>query len=184
MKGEDFFDDLFYQNWAFFAPPPTADNKLYYRFELLSDTSMVRTFEALGPIIEMKREAAPFNANQEILEYILSGTVHNITDGLYSVNRSIDFGSQFTSDSSNSDEDLVAKKFNLGKEYVQESNNFITLKNYALLVANRQGLKISEYAVNIYITEVSIPRFSNRDELEFYSSREEKIIFYSDKFTY
>ena len=184
MQGEAFFDDLFYQNWAFFAPPPTSDNKLYYRFEQISDSNVVYTFEVLGPIIEMKRKAAPFNAQQEILEYILSGTVHNITDGLYSVNQSIEFGNEFNSDSLTRSEDLFERKLEIGKNYVQNSNNFLTLKNYGLVVAGRQSLNISDFVVNIYISEVSIPRFSDRAEFDDYSKRKEVIIFYSDQISY
>jgi hypothetical protein len=124
IKGEEFFDDLFYQNWAFFAPPPTSDNRLYYRFEMLTDSCKVYTFEVLEPIIKMKRHAAPFNSSAEILEYVLSGVVQNITDGLYSVNQSVEFGNQFIADSLLYDKIPIYNELNLGKEYVQKSKNF------------------------------------------------------------
>ena len=72
------FEVFFSQRWAFFAPPPEYDYKLYYIF--IDSDKNLSVFEALENILKVKKEKAPFNATEEFLDYSLSGSISYIID--------------------------------------------------------------------------------------------------------
>ncbi len=120
------FEIYCYQKWTFFAPPPTYNTKLYYTF-CSRITSERKTFSALDIILSEKRAHTPFNTGEELLDYVLSGSVEQVVTYLRKGNHS-------------SIESLtIDPRLNLA--------GLKTLKRYASLIADKQGLNRNAYSV-------------------------------------
>ncbi|CAL2108435.1 conserved hypothetical protein [Tenacibaculum sp. 190524A02b] len=176
------FDTFFFQKWGFFAPPPKYNDRLYFTFESKKDSTVSYTFEVIEKLQERKSSKAPFNSSEDILDYVLSSTLHNINDGLFAVNQTLNFEDEVVDSiqQKNSIDDRIRK----GKDYTQNSANFVTLKRYAKMVALRNNIKnIKDYNLTIEITQLDMPKFADRDLLGKEKRVREKLIFKSDKIT-
>jgi len=177
MEGEETFNTFFFQKWGFFAPPPKYNDRLYYTFESKNDTTQYHTFEVMAPLQKRKSTKAPFNSSEDILDYVLSSTLHSISDGLYAVNESL----SYQEDKIDSLKPTKADRIEKGKLYTESTTNFQTLKNYAYLVAKKNGVNTKDYRLIIEITQVEMPQFADRDLLNTEEEVIEKIVYKSDK---
>ena len=179
---EQLFTTFFFQKWGFFAPPPNYNDRLYYTFELKKDSTFSHTFEVMEPLQKRKSSNAPFNSSEDILDYILSTTVHSITDGLIAVNQSIDYEYEIKKTTDSITFDIDTLKFNRGKNYVQSTPNFQTLKRYAILVAKRHDIEnLNDYYLTIDIIQSPMPKFADREKIGVIRPEIENLIFKSDK---
>jgi len=155
------FNIIFNQKWSFFAPPNKSNTRLYYTF-LDENKDVIKTFEVLKPIVEIKQEKAPFNTKIEIVDYIINGAINN----LYGIIGAKSEKLKLTYPDSSS---ITLEKMAKDSIYKQAKNiqSFITLSNYAKIVAfknlNTEQIKNTKY-LNLKITEVQIPKFSNRND--------------------
>lgn len=143
----------FSQRWAFFAPPPTFDERLYYSFIDKND-STIRSYEVLQAINEKKARHAPFNWNDDIKDYLLSNSVISLNDLVSDYREFHDEEKDKSSGQAGSDEGL--------EQYLQASSYFKTLQNYARIVAESNSIDPDQYSCFITISRVYIPKFVDR----------------------
>ena len=144
------FQFLFSQRWAFFAPPPTFDERLYYSFISKND-STVKSYEVLQAINEAKVKHAPFNWNDDIKDYLLSNSVISLNDLANDYHQYHEEGDQSNADAANDIED-----------YLEASPYFKTLQNYAQIVAKSNAIDPVQYNCVISITRYNLPKFVDR----------------------
>ncbi len=181
LEGEKVFNTFLYQKWGFFAPPPKYNDRLYYTFQNKHDTIKKYTFEVMAPLQHMKADNAPFNSGEDILDYVLSSTIHSINDGLIAVNEAIDY--QIDTNKMKQNEGNDHQKIERGKLFIQETSYFKTLKNYSRFIASKNNLNIDDYFVTIEVAQIKMPKFADREELGKEDLRKESLLFKSDKFT-
>ncbi|MEW7277772.1 hypothetical protein ABW636_04175 [Aquimarina sp. 2201CG1-2-11] len=174
------FNTFLFQKWGFFAPPPKSNDRLYYNFTSKNDCIKAYTFEVMEPLVKQKSRKAPFNSSEDLLDYVLSNTINSICDGLFLVNESIKDIEEVEKISLTENQ-----KIEKGKVYVQSTNEYKTLQNYAFYVATKNGLDPDNFYVDIQMSKVDLPKFIDRQKLSMTDSLtiNESIIFESDKFT-
>ena len=160
------------QSWNFFAPPPDFNLRLYYRFT--DQYKKPHYFEAIQNIVTEKKKMAPFNASEEFLDYVISGSASSIleqkTNFFNYYNFTIkDSSTVFYSDTSN-------KTVNAG--YL-ENAAYLTLINYSKLVKEKNLSKLKIISCKFIITGIDIPKFADRNkpntksqEVKYFESKE------------
>ena len=168
------FNLLFQQKWNFFAPPPRSNERIYYRFIDKKDPNKTISFEAFKLITDKKREKAPFNTKEEIVDYVLGGCIGNIRDILaQEVKKSKALNP-------NKDEKFHIKQaFEVLNKGLFIFNELLTLQNYAKIIAHKNKIDPAQYDFVIMITLVDIPKFKNRHKQ--HQKREEYLLYKSPK---
>lgn len=152
------FDMYFDQQWEFFAPPPTFNNRLYYTF-LDDNRNEIATFEILSQLSNDKKNARPFNEREEMIDYIINGSVVSIVNQIIAV-RDLE-----KINHSNFDiEKLNAIALEKITDNPYSISGYGILKNYSKTVAQNyldKKYKSIKY-VTIKINTVPIKKFSQR----------------------
>ena len=157
LEYSDLYNSFFYQKWAFFAPPPKTNERLYYIFENKNNTNDIQIFEVIEPITKTKSEKNPFNTEEDLLDYVLSNSINNIRETIVNTNEFIIYQEQ-----------KLDKKFTKSEKekfYDNEIDNlsrFKTLKNYSRNVALKNNIDIKKYNVKFTISLIDIVPFSER----------------------
>jgi hypothetical protein len=155
-KYNQLFQTFFYQKWSFFAPPPTFNERLYYEFRNIKDSS-VMIFEAAEPICIAKQKNSPFNSKDDLLDYIISGSVNGVSDQMHELQESFKLDNLKKGKG-----DLDSLQYDTIKKFAQKSLGFHTLRNYAKYVAITNKLDITKYEIKIMFTRVPLPKFADR----------------------
>ncbi len=166
----DFFGKFFEQRWNFFAPPPTHNNRLYYSFIHKENPKKVLAFEVFTALLERKRAKHPFNTTEDVLDYILSGSVSNINEILVN-------GVKISKAKNPEEPDEFHQK-KTRENFLENAKNtpeYQTLRNYAKVIAKKNNVTIENYKVKITITLKEIPKFVNRHEDQ--KNSVEKVLF-------
>ncbi|CAA7197270.1 hypothetical protein [Chryseobacterium potabilaquae] len=174
LKVRQCFDNFFYQQWSFFAPPATFNDRLYFSYiyhDPITNNKKVRTFEALATITKEKREKAPFNKTQDVLDYIISGSVHDTQNNVKEIYDMINAQDKRTGATTPSDE--KSKKV---IEVIEKTESFSNLLNYAKIIAKNNRIPENNTECKITITNLAIPKFVNKNSLD---KKEEQTIFSS-----
>jgi len=153
---------VFEQQWAFFAPPPTGNNRLYYNFFDKED-KLIRTFEVLQPLLKEKQQKQPFNVREEAVDYIVNGSIMNSMDYIFDQR---DIYTNLYPDSTLLWRDAESRKAITAMH--DKLPPLITLKNYCKIVAKKNLSqedydRIDNYIITI--SEIKIPKFVNREQL-------------------
>lgn len=155
----DRFDQIFYQRWNFFAPPPKTNFRLYFEYKNADSKIIYRKLEVMKKLLKDKREKAPFNGYEEMMDYQLYGCVNIITTLLSDLTKQ----SQFISpDSTGTYHALYAiKKYNT--EY-SKGPELLSLKRYAKLCAENMSFyhKMTNPELRIIICVQDLPSFSSQ----------------------
>lgn len=158
-RQERIFQGAFFQRWAFFAPPPKANDKLYYLFRSRKDTTRVAIFEALDSITANKRSAIPFNTNEEIIDYIISGSISEITNFLSEYDNELRVKYKNMEESK-----LVDQSIRDAWKLRANIYSIETLLNYGELVANKNNIDLNENEMKFLIANKEITRFKDIDK--------------------
>jgi len=167
------FDTYMFQRWAFFAPPPKYNEKLYYAF--FDADNKIHVYEIFEPLDRDKQQNAPFNKKEEVLDYIL----HNSTTSMSNI--SVDLQNMINYDIKNSKSDtskvsnLQSTKTKVLIAGLEESNEFKTLCNYGRVVARLNHLHATSFRIRI--AKVNIKKFIDQDSKK---AENEEITFQSD----
>lgn len=150
------FKILFGQKWSFFAPPNKSNTRLYLIF---SDNSKkpIKTLEVLKPILNRKRTKSPFNTKEELIDYILNGSINNLYH-IISTKRD-ELSIKYPNSTKVCLEEMAKE------EVLKNKNNLksiVTLKNYASIVSKKNKVKENISFVSILITELQIPPYNER----------------------
>jgi hypothetical protein len=140
IKNSEINKKFLNQNWSFFAPPPKYNSRIYYTF-YDKNMQMMKTFEILEEISKKKRLQAPFNWNEQALDYCLQSSVIEIYI-ILNYQEPTDYKNRY--------------------EIVKNSAGFNTLYNYSKKINQKLDYKFSY--VEISITEVQIPKIGKFSE--------------------
>lgn len=153
----DGFSLVFSQRWSFFAPPPQKNWRLYYAFSEADSNKEIR-LEALQPVLLAKRQRAPFNEAETIVDYVISGSLDQINNYLTKQRaEKARTGAAKTAAATGAGTDLqhlVDARTNLP--------SLKTLEGYALLVARANRLPSTYNRVKLIVTLVPIAPFDLR----------------------
>lgn len=155
-KEELVFNSLLSQKWSFFAPPPNYNERLYFIFSSKKD-SKVQIFEIIEALNIAKQKNAPFNRDEDVLDDVLSNSINGIDEGINEIHDYLN---------SEKKEGILKADSTIERisiETVQKSIDFITLKNYAKLVAKKNNINPDDYNVQIRITKKYLPKFQERN---------------------
>ncbi|WP_212005183.1 hypothetical protein [Chitinophaga sp. HK235] len=167
------FQSVFFQRWAFFAPPPKYNSRIYIVF-IEKATSNKSVFEVLEPILRKKHNNAPFNTSAQIMDYIFASSLIGIDDKLKTMQDAYK-GKEFQTRHNLSDSLITDRIIT----QIENSTDFITLRNYALKIASEQNINIEKTSYQIQITRINLAQFVDRMS----AKREEKVIFSSHIFS-
>lgn len=170
------FNLLFSQKWNFFAPPPKSNSKLYFVY--YSNEKPLYSCEVLSTILQEKRAKAPFNSKEEAVDYIISGSISQLTNYIILNRENLSFQNQTKKIE---DLDSDARKILLAK--TNDINEFKTLVNFSKIVAKKKIPEETVTKINkikIIITETEIPKFHDRYNKE----PEEKLLLETNYMNY
>lgn len=167
LKYSQVFSLFFFQRWSFFAPPPTFNERLYYSYMNKNDAT-VKSYEVLKVINEKKSANAPFNWNDDIVDYILSNSVVGVSE--------IIFEAQQAHKMENASLENDSAFQQLLDEQIYQSSQFVTLKNYGKIIAQNNQIDPDQHEFFVTLTRIQLPKFADRfDE----SQRKESLFFRS-----
>src|SRR5690554_4478878 len=115
------------QYWSFFAPPPQYNTRLYYDY-FDENKDIIKRIEILEELYQNKSKKAPFNFNEQALDYCLQSSIHQIYKTL-----NID------------DPKDITKRY----EIVKESHNFKILYNYSQIINEKVDEKFCYVMITI-----------------------------------
>jgi hypothetical protein len=168
-----YFSTAFSQNWAFFAPPPSFNTKIYFSYKHNSDSIRpVITVEVLQSIYSRKQAANPFNEEEEIMDYILSGCAIQINDFFL---KQYDLSKYSFPDSSLDFHVVEARKMLL--RIGTKDPYYETLIRYSRLIADKKNIPFNDFRTMFTITKIPIPKFEDRFKK---NAIEEQILFESN----
>lgn len=151
-----YFDIMFFQRWAFFAPPPTFNEHLYFNF-FTTKNEFLERFEVLEELAKKKQKAAPFNKKEDVLDYLMANTVSSLIDNSRQLQEVINYEQkeklQNISDS---------LKQRMLHDALEKTDEFHSLKNYAAILALQNGLDTSHLNFQVQISRIAIPPFAER----------------------
>ena len=150
------FQIFFYQRWGFFAPPPKSNDRLYYVFINKYDNSKILTFEVIESLLKDKHLNAPFNAKEDLIDYLLSNSIYALNDEV--LNRR-----EFLLDQK-LDDNKKRVAINLIKEEIKRTNSFKTLMKYSDYIMQKNNHDKDSYEVSFYITQKRINSFFDRNK--------------------
>lgn len=169
QRANEIFHANFFQRWAFFAPPPFYNQRVYIIFNN-KVSGKKDVFEILQPILEAKSQKAPFNTAQQIQDYIFSSSLIN-TEGNIRVLQDI-FKNQNAKTAQKFADSVITEKL---VTEVEKTTDFRTLANYSKIIAVNNGIKINEVLFQIKILNIYMPQFIDRNS----KTRKEEIMFSS-----
>jgi hypothetical protein len=70
----EYYQQVFFQRWEFFAPPATSDYRIYIEAPEEPAAAPV-SYELAQPLMEAKRRNAPFNSAETAIDYQLSNSL-------------------------------------------------------------------------------------------------------------
>lgn len=164
------FDQLLFQRWGFFAPPPNFDERLYFTFQNTNDPLDKKTIEVFEKLHDNSRNKYPLNDDEITLDYIIHNTAEAISTYLRGKYETYKYDS-----CQNSDTDACYVEFinSEGNEFVNNSAGN-TLVNYGKSIFKNLNIE-GHYNLKITYCTVLLPKFSNRNESV--QKRHENIIF-------
>lgn len=175
------FDKVLYQRWNFFAPPPKSNYRLYFEYRSKQDSSVQVKLEVLEGLLKAKKEKAPFNSFEEIMDYQLYGCINIITTLISDITKRQRYLYPDSSDQYIIDQSI--ETYNV--EY-SRGPEFKSLTKYAKLCAVNEGFysNMIDPQLKITITVQDLPSFSEthssqakKEELQ---PKQERFVFKSE----
>jgi hypothetical protein len=161
IQENEIFESLFFQKWVFFAPPPKHDDRIFFSFTN-STTQETLTFEAFEKISKLKSKNAPFNASEDIMDYIIGNSLSMVHNLQYDIQKRLEYDPQIGVDSSGAD---ISK--NVNKAMIQSSSGFQTLVNYGKVIWREKELEKFGYNfMSLSIGESRIKPFKDIDKID------------------
>lgn len=163
------FNTDFFQRWAFFAPPPNSNDRIYIIFQN-KNTLAKDVFEVLSPLIE-KRTRNPFNTHYATLDYVLSSTVIDIENDVRFLGNYFEYKNSV---SKNKLTDSLIQTMIISE--VEKSSDFKTLLNYAKTIATSKHINVKDVFCQLQISKIFIPQYIDRNN----KTRKEQVSFRSN----
>lgn len=168
------FGNIFPQQWSFFAPPPNYNTNLFYSY-YTKDHKLINSYEVLNELIKNKQLKAPFNSNEQLIDYTLNSTIYNLNNLIIQQKNLVQIINKDSSEifCTNKARDEI-RVFELELIEIQ------TLLNYSKIVLNKNMSNLKVKYVIITITGNQIPKFENRKSIIKPYNSSEGIIYKTD----
>ena len=153
----EYFQANFFQRWAFFAPPPTYNQRVYIVFKD-KNTQAKNVFEILAPILNEKHKNAPFNSSYQLVDYIIASSLINIDENLKLLQDVFDHENLQSKDKVG-DSMRVEKLVN----EIEKTSDFRTLSNYSKKIAEENGINTKDVYYQIQVSKIMISQFADRE---------------------
>ncbi len=179
-KQNDLFQSFFFQRWGFFAPPPTYNDRLYYVFYKKQETGNGKIIprEVCKNLFAEKSKKAPFNNEEDILDYIISNSLITITEEISRFKNIKGYANLYQEDNiSRHISDSALNKF--FTDYITKTGAYKSLLNYSGLMAKSDPSLAAADSVEIWILRKDIPQFAFRDSV--FTKYNETIVYKSKK---
>jgi NDP-sugar pyrophosphorylase family protein len=159
------FESVFYQRWSFFAPPADFNFRLYFEYND-KDSMRLSVYEILKPLARQKQLAAPFNAKEQFIDYIINSSVLEVNEILVTYFKHNKAEHPELSEQANYIE--AVRNFNANAVKLSFAG-YTTLKNYFNIhyhtfLKQDTALERACYG-RIILAKNELPRFENRDSL-------------------
>jgi hypothetical protein len=153
------FGIVFPQKWDFFAPPPQANNKLYYSY-FDENKKNIGTFEVLSPIIKEKKDKIPFNTQAEAIDYVISSTFTNVLNSI--VHKDKEYKYLHKNKSPEKTYQMAVKSV---LKNIDKTHEFVTLLNFSRIIRQKNlGKNVKVRYIKMIFAEEKIKKFINRDD--------------------
>lgn len=168
------FGNIFPQQWSFFAPPPNYNTNLFYSY-YTEDYKHIKSYEVLNEIIKNKQLKAPFNSNEQLIDYTLNSTIYNLNNLIIQEKNLIQIINKDSSEifCTNKARDEI-------RLFETELIEIKTLLNYSKIVLNKNLSNMKVKYVIITITGNQIPKFENRKNIMNSYNSNEGLIYKTD----
>lgn len=156
------FEYAFSQKWAFFAPPPQRNVRLFYTYHRQDSTPII-TLEVLEYLLEQKKEKQPWNTKEEALDYMVNGSIDSILNTI--IRNRKRHQSNYPDSTSVYCELLARGEINASSDNIPA---YQTLIKFGKIVAkkNMEETDLSEIAYfKMSIREIKLPKFVDRKKL-------------------
>jgi len=152
------WDGLFYQRWGFFAPPPDYDDRLYYVYADLKDSTKVTAYEVFENIHIKRKKLYPFDDELSTLDYILHNLASPIGDLIregYDIHKI-----HHNCDSLEENSGCFQKYIGNARDDFNNSPNLTSLMKHAKIIAGLKNIKNTK--VQIILGAIELPKFKDR----------------------
>ena len=157
------WDGIFYQRWGFFAPPPDYDDRLFYVYTDLKDSTKIIVNEVFENIHKKRKKQYPFDDELSNLDYILHNLSSPIGDliregyDIYKIKSKCDSLANYS--------DCFQKYIDNVRDDFNTSPNLTTLIKHAKIVASLKEL--TDTKVQIILGAKDLPKFKDRYKKDF-----------------
>ncbi len=179
-KENDLFQSFFFQRWGFFAPPPTYNDRLYYVFYKKQETRDRKIIprEICKNLFAEKSKKAPFNNEEDIMDYIISNSLITITEEITRFKNIKGYANLYQGDNIlRHKSDSALNRF--FTDYITKTGAYKSLLNYSGLIARSDPTLGAVDSVEIWILRKDIPQFAFRDSV--FRESNETIVYKSKK---
>lgn len=150
----DLFTLTMFQRWSFFAPPPNYNDRMYFVYKKSQD-SATHTVEILKKITDEKSAKAPFNAKEDILDYLISNPLCTFTEQKINIENY----NQYKQTTHSKEQ---GRADNIYNDNLEESEQLAQLFKYAQIIKSEKNELRGFDSVSIVITHLYIPKFADR----------------------
>ena len=171
----DKFLEFFRQSWNFFAPPPRANNRLYFSYYNKEgrDTVLAYRYEVIESIVKAKQKKRPFNYKEEILDYTLNNALIDFVGGMGEV---MDAAKVLHPNATDSLRYVITTK-SIDK-YLLENYPSSLIYNFGIRFGKEKNLSPEEYLMKFSIRQIPIKKFAKRNEKDTVS--QEQLVYESN----
>ncbi|HRG00188.1 MAG: hypothetical protein U0W65_14515 [Bacteroidia bacterium] len=148
-------DVLIFQNWAFFAPPPDYNTRLYFIYTDNNNKSY--EFEAMEDLLKLKQKKAPFNTEEEYVDYAITGVTTQLLDQKRDLYEYYSF--LYPDSTSTFINDTLMKVIN--HDY-HKNSAYKSMINYSKIIQKKYLPKKDIKACWFKIIGLKIPKFADR----------------------
>lgn len=168
------WDNIFFQRWNFFAPPPDSNTRLYYAFHNINNSNDIFIYEVFEKLNKNKNEKYLFNDYLINLDY----TLHNLSSPIGDFLRETYdiYKYQGLCDTIRNDDKCYQLFIKKAKAKIYQLPQIKTLLKHSQIIATKQNL--SNYKIQIIMGTQDLPKFHERysDSI----NQKENIFFSSD----
>lgn len=173
------FSELFPQRWGFFAPPPKNDYEIVYSFFLVNnvDTIPKVEYKVLSEITKKKHYKKPFNAKEEILDYILNNSILDLNQQMRTVQEIKNM--EYPNATDSLIHVMTMKEID---KYFFSSYSTQVMYNFGLKLAEEEHLP-KDYLFRISILQLPIIKFSQKNKEVCVQEKPIELLYFSKLFT-
>ena len=164
----EYFQDVCYQNWSFFAPPPTSELRVYLLIDAddsnRNDQNVV--LDLTSHLSKEKRRAFPFSWRENFNEYVLGGAAQGQLRGLAKIEEKLLSIEEFL-DLGEEEATKLRRDLSQGHNELRSSQ---ALKSYCVKAAAILGIQPSNNdakRMRYAIVSYSYPKFIDRKRTDF-----------------